>query len=286
MKAKDTFFSTKKTLNCNGKLIDLSSPIVMGILNITPDSFFDGGKYTDEQIILDHVNKMLCEGASIIDIGAYSSRPGANDVDEKEELKRLIPKIRLIKNLFPEIVISVDTFRARVAELAVQEGAGMINDISGGTLDKDMLEFIAEVNTPYVLTHIQGSPQNMQENPRYDDVITEVIDYFLPKIEFLKNRGVKDIIVDPGFGFGKTLEHNYILLSNLNLFKALECPVMVGISRKSMINKILQTKPSEALNGTTVAHTIALLKGVNILRAHDVKQAIETLKIVNYTISV
>jgi dihydropteroate synthase len=269
------------TINCKGKLINLSSPKVMGILNITPDSFYDGGKYKDTNAILQQVEKMLHEGATFIDVGAYSSRPGATDISEEEELTRILPVIELLKTNFEDILISVDTFRSAVAKQAVEAGASMVNDISGGLLDKNMYSTIAELQVPYILMHMAGNPQTMQENPVYQNVVHELIYFFSKKVAELRTLKVNDIILDVGFGFGKTAEHNYELLKNLQLFKALELPILTGLSRKSMLYKLLDTTPENALNATTSAHTIALLNGANILRVHDVKEAMEAIKIVD-----
>ena len=267
-------------INCKGKLVDLSSPKVMGILNITPDSFFDGGKYNAPTQILLQVEKMLSEGATFIDVGAYSSRPGAKHISEEEELNRILPVIQLLTKEFSDIIISADTFRSKIAEQCVDSGASLVNDISAGSLDNNMFKTIAKLQVPYIIMHMQGAPQNMQTNPNYKDIVPEVLFYFSKKIAELRNLGVNDIITDVGFGFGKTLEHNYQLLKNLALFKNLEVPILTGVSRKSMLFKPLNITPKEALNATTSANTIALLNGANILRVHDVKQAIETIKIV------
>lgn len=268
------------TINCNGKLIDLSTPKVMGILNITPDSFFDGGKYSNEEAIISQVQKMLNDGATFIDIGAYSSRPGAKHISEEEELNRIIPVIQLLVKKFPNILISIDTFRSTVAELCIKNGACIINDISAGSLDAEMFSTIAKLQVPYIMMHMQGSPQNMQNNPTYTNITQEVLRYFSIKISELRALGVNDIITDVGFGFGKTIDHNYELLKNLPLFKNLETPMLVGISRKSMLHKPLNISTEEALNATTSANTIALLNGANILRVHDVKEAAQAIKIV------
>lgn len=270
-----------KTINCNGKLIDLSAPKVMGILNITPDSFFDGGKYNDETTIINQVEKMLNDGAAFIDVGAYSSRPGAKHISENEELERILPVIKSLIREFPKILISVDTFRSKIAEQCVNNGAYIINDISAGTMDKDMFGTVAKLQVPYIMMHMQGTPQNMQSNPVYDDVVKEVLFYFSRKIAELRSLGINDIISDVGFGFGKTLTHNYQLLNHLELFKNLEIPLLVGLSRKSMLFKPLHINPDSALNATTSANTIAVLKGAHILRVHDVKEAVETIKIVD-----
>lgn len=272
-----------KTINCKGKLIDLSSPKVMGILNITPDSFFDGGKYNNQTSIISHVEKMLSEGATFIDIGAYSSRPGAKHISEDEELHRIIPVIELLVNEFPQILISVDTFRSTIAKQSIEKGACIVNDISAGNMDSRMFKTVANLQIPYIIMHMQGTPQNMQANPTYTDVVKEVLYYFSQKIEKLRTLGVNDIIADVGFGFGKTQAHNFELLSNLTLFKNLDVPLLAGLSRKSMLYKPLNNTSNEALNATTVANTIALLNGASILRVHDVKEAVEAVKIVELT---
>ncbi|PJB14121.1 MAG: dihydropteroate synthase [Flavobacteriales bacterium CG_4_9_14_3_um_filter_32_8] len=253
----------------------------MGILNVTPDSFFDGGNYLSEENIIQKVNSMEYHGAKIIDVGGYSSRPNATPISEEEELKRIVPIIKLVKTNFPDLLISVDTFRSKVAEKSIEAGANIINDISGGNMDSNMFRCIADLKVPYVLMHMQGTPQTMQENPTYQNVVEEVNQFFTEKLNQLTQLGVKDIILDPGFGFGKTLKHNYELLNNLDKFKTFNLPILVGFSRKSMINKVIDTTPEEALNGTTVLNTIALMKGANILRVHDVKEANETIKLVN-----
>lgn len=268
------------TINCKGTLIDFSTPRVMGILNITPDSFFDGGRYKNESTILRQVEKMLLEGATFIDVGAYSSRPGATHISEAEELLRIVPVIELLVREFPNIIISVDTFRSAVAEQTIDAGAAMINDISGGNMDNNMFCTIGKLRVPYVMMHMLGTPQNMQKNPIYEDVTQEVISFFAEKIYRLHQLQVNDVLIDVGFGFGKTIEHNYELLKNLDLFKSIDCPLLVGVSRKSMLYKPLKINAEEALNATTSAHTIALLKGANILRVHDVKEATEAIKIV------
>lgn len=268
------------TINCKGKLIDFSTPKVMGILNITPDSFFDGGKYQNQKDILAQIEKMLNQGATFIDVGAYSSRPGADDISQEQELKRIIPVINLLIKNFPEIIISADTFRSKVAKESIETGAAIINDISGGKTDSLMFKTVANLQVPYILTHMQGTPKNMQENPTYKDVTSELISFFAEQIEKLRKLKVNDIIIDVGLGFGKTINHNYKLLKNLELFKSLNAPMLIGASRKSMLYKVLKITPKEALNATTVANTIALLNGANILRVHDVKEAVETVKIV------
>ena len=269
------------TINCNGSLIDLSIPKVMGILNITPDSFYDGGKYKNKSEILIQTEKMLSDGAKFIDIGAYSSRPGAKHISEEEELQRIIPVVKLLIEKFPGILISVDTFRSKVAKETIEIGAALINDISGGKMDENMFKTIAELQVPYILMHMQGTPQNMQKNPSYKNVTKDLISFFAAQIFELRQLQVKDVIIDVGFGFGKTLVHNYQLLKDLALFKSLDTPVLAGISRKSMLYKPLNSSAQEALNATTSANTIALLNGANILRVHDVKEAVEATKIVN-----
>jgi dihydropteroate synthase len=268
-----------KSINCNGTLFDLTSPKVMGILNITPDSFFDGGKFNNTTSIISQVEKMLSEGATFIDIGAYSSRPGAKHISEEEELNRIIPVVELLTSEFPDILISIDTFRSIVAEQCVQKGACIINDISAGSMDNRMFSTIAKLQVPYIIMHMQGTPQNMQVNPTYNDIIKDVLFYFSKKIAALYDLGVNDVIADVGFGFGKTIEHNYKLLAHLELFNNLNIPTLVGLSRKSMLFKPLDISPKEALNATTSANTIALTKGTNILRVHDVKEAVEAIKI-------
>ena len=253
----------------------------MGILNITPDSFYDGGKYKNEADILFQTEKMLNEGATFIDVGAYSSRPGAAHISEKEELKRILPVIELLVKYFPEIIISVDTFRSEIAKKTIENGAAIINDISGGKMDEKMFQTVAELQVPYILMHMLGTPQNMQQNPVYEDVTKDIIRFFSEQIFKLHQLKMNDIIIDMGFGFGKTLQHNYEILSNLALFKNLDAPILIGVSRKSMLYKPLDITANEALNATTAANTIALLNGANILRVHDVKEAVEAIKIVN-----
>ena len=276
----------KTSINCKGKLLDLKRPIVMGILNITPDSFYDGGKHSNTDLIKNHVKKMLDDGATIIDIGAYSSRPGATHITEKDEINRLRPVLEMMQKQFTETIVSVDTFRAKVAEKVIKEyGVSIINDISAGEMDSKIFETIAKYNVPYIIMHMQGTPQNMQQNPVYGNILNEITDYFSKKINQLKKMGVHDIIIDPGFGFGKTLDHNFELINKLDSFNILELPILSGISRKSMIYNFLNTSPQEALNGTTVLNTIALSKGANILRVHDVREAKETVDIFVKTIN-
>lgn len=268
-------------INANGKLLDLSTPCVMGILNATPDSFYAGSRMQTEAQIARRVEQMAQEGASIMDVGAYSSRPGAADVSAKDEMERLRTALGVVRRLQPDAIVSVDTFRADVARMCVEEyGAAIINDISGGELDKDMFATVARLQVPYVLMHMQGTPQDMQQRPHYDSLLEDVFLYFARKVQQLRDLGVKDIILDPGFGFGKTLEHNYELLAHLEDFRIFELPLLAGVSRKSMIYRLLDATPAEALNGTTVVHSICLLKGADILRVHDVRQAVEAVKII------
>lgn len=267
------------TINCRGTLIDLTLPKVMGILNITPNSFYDGGKYTNEKQCLAQVEKMLFEGATFIDIGAYSSKPSAEFVSETEEIARLVPAVQLILKHFPEALISVDTFRANVAKAALEAGACIVNDIAAGGLDEQMMQTVAEFQVPYIMMHMKGNPQTMQSLTQYDNVTKEVLFYFSEKIAQARSFGINDLIIDPGFGFAKTIGQNFELLSHLELFERLQLPILVGVSRKSMIYKTLGTTAELALNGTTVLNTIALQKGSNILRVHDVKEAIECVKL-------
>ena len=268
------------TINCKGELVDLTRPKVMGILNLTPDSFFDGGKYKDETSILQQVEYMLNHGATFIDMGAYSSRPGAEHVTEDEELLRMLPVIDLILTKFPDTLISVDTFRSKVAAESIEHGAALINDISAGNLDTAMFDTVADYQVPYIMMHMKGTPQSMQKQATYSDVIKDLRSYFSEKIRETTSKKINDIIIDPGFGFAKTTEQNYTLLNHLDLFQTFGLPILIGLSRKSMIYKVLESSPQEALNGTTALHTIALLKGANITRAHDVKEAMECVKLV------
>ncbi|MDP1623617.1 MAG: dihydropteroate synthase [Bacteroidales bacterium] len=267
-------------LFCGSKELYLTTPVVMGILNVTPDSFFDGGRFSSHEEQLRHAERMLNEGASIIDIGAVSTRPGAMEVGEHEELRRLIPSIKTINEHFPECILSVDTYRAGVARAAVEHGASMINDIYGGRYGEGMLETIASLKVPYILMHMKGTPANMQENPEYRNLLAEVVNFFENKLGECREKGVRQVIIDPGFGFGKTVEQNFTLLAHLEQFKSMGVPILAGISRKSMINKLLNIRASEALNGTTVLNTIALIKGADILRVHDVKEAVEAIRLV------
>lgn len=269
------------SLNINGKLLDLSEPQVMGILNVTPDSFYSGSRKQTEDEIEARVRQIIGEGASIIDIGAYSSRPNADDVSPSEEMERLRKGLTVIQRVAPDAIVSVDTFRADVAKMCVEEyGVGIVNDISGGMLDKDMFATVAKLGIPYILMHMQGTPQNMQHNPHYDDVVKEVFLYFAEKVQRLRDLGVKDIILDPGYGFGKTVEHNYELMNHQEELLEFGLPLLVGISRKSMIYKTLGITADEALNGTSVLNTISLLKGANILRVHDVATCVEVVNLI------
>jgi len=274
------FLKRKNIITVGGELIDFTVPIVMGIVNVTPDSFYDGGKMEDEKVLLSAVGKMINDGVSIIDVGAVSTRPEAKVISTKVELGRLLPAVQAIRKNFPKIPISIDTFRSWVAVRVIDEiGPIIVNDISGGTLDSKMFETIGKMKVPYILSHIQGTPKNMQENPTYDELIKDISSYLSEKVKRLTKLGVEDIIIDPGFGFGKTLEQNFELLNRLDSFKVFQLPVMVGMSRKSMIWKALENSPEEALNGTSVANTLALMGGADILRVHDVKEATEVVKI-------
>jgi len=269
------------TINCKGQLIDLSVPKVMGILNITPDSFYDGGKYKNDKDMLYQAEKMLNEGATFIDVGAYSSRPNAEHISEEEELKRIVPIIELLSKTFPNILMSIDTFRNRVAKEGIQSGACMINDISAGKLDQDMIQTVADLYVPYVMMHMRGNSQTMQNYTSYEYLIKDVLFYFSECIATARSRGIVDIIIDPGFGFAKTILQNFEMLKHLNHFKKLDLPILVGVSRKSMIYKSLDITANDALNGTTVLNTIALQNGANILRVHDVKEAMECVRLHN-----
>ncbi len=274
------FLKRKSSIQLGDNTIDLSIPIVMGIVNITPDSFYDGGKMEDETTMLKAVEQMISAGVTIIDVGAVSTRPTADSISTKVELGRLLPAVRAIRKNFPDVHLSIDTFRSWVAVRVVDEiGPIIINDISGGSLDSKMFETVGKLQMPYILSHIQGTPRTMQDNPHYDDLIKEISTYFAEKVKRLTKFGINDVIIDPGFGFGKTLDHNYKLLNKLDSFKVFQLPVMAGLSRKSMIWKALDVEPENALNGTTVANTLALMGGADILRVHDVKEAVEAVKI-------
>ncbi len=267
------------TLNCNGTILSLEEPVVMGIINVTPDSFYEGSRFEGKTAVLKQTEKLLEEGAVLIDIGGMSSRPGAKVIDVAEECQRVLPVIKAVKQTFPEAILSIDTVHAEVANACVSEGAGMINDISAGTLDEDMFRSVAALNVPYVLMHMLDRPATMQDEPVYEDVVLEIVDFFIREVGKLRSLNVKDIIIDPGFGFGKTVRHNYQLLQQLDAFSILGLPLLVGLSRKSMIYKPLATTPELALNGTTALHMLALNNGAKILRVHDVQPAIEVIKL-------
>ncbi|MEO8759477.1 MAG: dihydropteroate synthase [Bacteroidia bacterium] len=281
MSAQVTNFDSEFNLKANQKVISLKTPVVMGILNLTPDSFYDGGTLLSEKDLLTKAEKHLQEGAGILDIGAVSTKPNAAEVSEEEELDRLLPALILLRKTFPATFISIDTFRSKVAKAAADEGADIINDISGGTFDAEMFAEVGKLNLPYILMHTQGTPQTMQQNPQYKNVVTDIFDFFTQQIKVAKQSGIQQLILDVGFGFGKNLEHNYQLLLQLSTFEELDLPLLVGVSRKGMINKIIHTKPENALNGTTVINTLALLNGANILRVHDVKEAMQAIQLVN-----
>ena len=276
------FFKKKRSINFNGQLYYFDKPWVMGILNVTPDSFYDGGRYQNQEDIMRKVRQYVDEGADIIDVGAYSTRPGADDISVEEEKERLCRALKPIREQFPGVILSVDTFRSEVAGQVVNDfNVNMINDISGGTFDGNMFSTMADLNVPYVLMHIKGTPQNMQKNPVYDNLLNEIIKYFAERIQELKVKGVNDIIIDPGFGFGKTVDHNFQLLNKLSFFRCFDVPVMVGVSRKSMIYKTLKINPEASLNGTTALHALAVNNGADILRVHDVKAAREVIQLMN-----
>ncbi|MGZ3865599.1 MAG: dihydropteroate synthase [Bacteroidia bacterium] len=280
MSHKGTNYKSKYRLRANGKTLNLSKPVVMGIINLTPDSFFDGGTLSSQEDILIRADKHIREGAAILDLGAVSTRPNAAEVSEDEELRRLLPALRLLRGTYPDVFISVDTYRSNVALAAAEDGADIINDISGGTFDEEMFRVVAKTKLPYVIMHIQGTPKTMQKDPKYKNVAKEVFDFLKGQIKKAKAAGVTQIITDVGFGFGKTVEHNFTLLRELKQFEKLDCPMLVGLSRKSMVNKILDIRSADALNGTTVLNTISLANGANILRVHDVKEAFEAIKLV------
>ncbi|HYF70781.1 MAG TPA: dihydropteroate synthase [Ohtaekwangia sp.] len=280
--AQSSFFSTNKTLNICGRLVDLSIPRIMGILNVTPDSFYDGGRYQSEDDILKQTEKMLTEGATFIDVGAYSSRPGAKDVSLDDEKKSALRAVKAISKWFPDAIISVDTFRSEVARACISEGATLVNDVSGGELDPLMFSAIAELKVPYIIMHMRGTPQTMASLTQYDHLMKEIVDHFHAKIASLHAMDVSDIIVDPGFGFSKTVPQNFELLRHFDYLKILGKPLLAGLSRKSMVWRTLEISPEEALPGTTALHAAALLKGATILRVHDVKEAIQTVKLISY----
>lgn len=279
---KNKNLNTPITIDCNSKLLDLSTPAIMGILNLTDDSFYDGGQHNSIKKALLQTEKMLDDGAKIIDIGAYSSRPKAKHISLDEEWQRLEKTLQIINKEFPQAILSVDTFRSEIARRSVDNGADIINDISAGNLDPHMFDTVADLNVPYIMMHMQGTPQTMQDNPHYDCIQKEVANYFLNKVKTLQQKGLRKIIIDPGFGFGKTLEHNYQLLNNLEELHTLELPLLVGVSRKSMVYKVLETDAKNSLNGTTAIHTLCLSKGASILRVHDVKEAVECVKLINF----
>ncbi len=283
---KGTNFSQTGVIECGQQILNLNQPVVMGILNITQDSFFDGGRYLNNESIIDRAGRMLEEGASIIDIGAVSTRPGSAGVSAEAEIQQLIPAIEILRKNYPEAIISADTYRSATAEMAIEAGAGIINDVSGGTMDEKMIGFIADTNAAYVLMHIQGTPENMQVNPVYSDVTKEVSGFFRERLDFFESKGKQNIILDPGFGFGKNLEHNYRLLADIRYFKDMGYAGLAGVSRKTMINKVLKTTAAEALNGTSIINTIALLNGASILRVHDVKEAMEAIKLTETYLSI
>jgi dihydropteroate synthase len=276
------FYRKKKSLQLNGQLIMLDQPIVMGILNLAPDSFYDGGRYQSEKAVLQRAEEILVQGAMIIDIGAVSTRPGAMEVSADAEIERLLPAVKAIRKHFPDAVLSIDSYRSEViARISGETGDCIVNDISGGTLDDRMFETVAKLRLPYILMHIQGIPQTMQQNPAYQDVIKDVLLDLSEKVNTLKLLGVNDIIIDPGFGFGKNLEHNFELLNRLDSFRLFELPLLVGLSRKTMIWKLLEITPQESLNGTSVLNTLALMGGADILRVHDIREAMEAIRLVS-----
>lgn len=274
---KNTLLPVNTTLNCGGKLLDLTKPAIMGILNVTPDSFYDGGRYLSGQAYLHRAEQLLAEGASVIDIGGMSTRPGAGIISTDEELKRVMPVVEAVCQRFPDAIVSIDTVREQVATAAVQAGAGMVNDVSAGNLDAGLLPAVAKLQVPYVLMHMQGTPQTMQQNPQYQQVTEEVMQFIIAKLAFLRSLGITDIVLDPGLGFGKTVQQNYRLLKDLPVFALAGLPVLVGLSRKSMVCRVLGINPADALNGSTALHMLALLNGASLLRVHDVKEAKEVI---------
>jgi dihydropteroate synthase len=281
-KVDKPFYRKKRSLQLNGQLIMLDQPIVMGILNLTPDSFYDGGRYQSEKAVLQRAEEILSQGAMIIDIGAVSTRPGAMEVSADAEIERLLPSVQAIRKHFPDAVLSIDSYRSEViTRIAGETGDCIVNDISGGTMDAQMFETVAKLRLPYILMHIQGTPQTMQQNPAYQDVIKDILLDLSEKVNTLKLLGVNDIIIDPGFGFGKNLEHNFELLNRLDSFRLFELPLLVGLSRKAMIWKLLEITPRESLNGTSVLNTLALMGGADILRVHDVREAMEAIRLVS-----
>ncbi len=277
---KDTIFNSNITLNCQGKLIEFNTPMIMGIINTTPDSFFEDSRTQSIDLILKQVSQFINEGVDVVDVGGYSSRPGADDVTEQEEINRILPAIIAIRKAHPNLIISIDTFRPTVAEVALKNGANIINDISGGLLDTSIFKIASDYTAPYIMMHMKGTPKNMQNNTQYKHLIKDLVYFFSKQIQLAQQFGVKDIIIDPGLGFSKTLDQNYEIIKHLDLFKVLDKPILIGASRKSMLYKLLDITPKEALNATTIINTIALLNGANILRVHDVKEAVEVKKIV------
>ena len=276
------FLKRKSTINLSGRIIDLAQPVVMGIINVTPDSFFDGGKYKTEKKVLKRAEEILAQGGSIIDIGAVSTQPGKEGISTKEEIDRLLPAVKAIKKEFPEAAVSIDTYRSWVALKIIEDcGPCIVNDVTGGNFDDHMFETIGKLGVPYILMHMLGTPLKMQENPEYEDIIRDISLFFTERVKQLTKAGVKDVIIDPGFGFGKTVDQNYELLNRLDSFKVFQLPLLVGVSRKSMIYKLLATNPEEALNGTSVINTLALMGGADILRVHDVREAVEAVRILN-----
>lgn len=272
-------FWDQTTLNCRGQVLDISEPIVMGILNVTPDSFFDGGAYGAREAIERRIEAIIREGATIIDIGGMSTRPGSSVIDHKEELKRVLPLVKHLRKVHSDTIISIDTVHHQVAEACLLEGAHMINDISAGAMDDQLLPTVAKFNVPYVLMHMQGTPATMQDNPTYQDVLVEVLDFLSMKVAALMQTGILDIVIDPGFGFGKSISHNYELLANMHIFKILDRPILCGISRKGMIQKVIDQPAAQTMNGSTALHMVALEQGAKILRAHDVKAAVECVRL-------
>ena len=276
------FLKRKNTLNLNGRILELAQPVVMGIINVTPDSFFDGGKYKTDKKVVKRAEEILDQGGTIIDIGAVSTQPGKEGISTKDEIDRLLPAVKAIKKEFPDAFLSIDTYRSWVALKIIEEcGPCIVNDVSGGNFDVHMFDTIGKLGVPYILMHMQGTPLKMQENPVYEDIIRDISLFFTESVKQLTKAGVKDVIIDPGFGFGKLLEHNYELLNRLDSFKVFQLPLLVGVSRKGMIHKLLGSNPDEALNGTTVVNTLALMGGADILRVHDVREAVEAVRIMN-----
>ncbi|HEX7585995.1 MAG TPA: dihydropteroate synthase [Prolixibacteraceae bacterium] len=276
------FLKRKNTINLSGRILDLTQPIVMGIINVTPDSFFDGGKYKTEKKVVKRAEEILEQGGTVIDIGAVSTQPGQEGISTKDEIDRLLPAVKAVKKEFPEAFVSIDTYRSWVALKVIEDcGPCIVNDVSGGNFDPHMFDTVGKLGVPYILMHMQGTPLKMQESPVYEDIIREISLFFTDCVKKLTKAGVKDVIIDPGFGFGKTLDHNYELLNRLDSFKVFQLPLMVGVSRKSMIYKLLGTNPEEALNGTSIVNTLALMGGADILRVHDVREAVEAVRILN-----